>query len=151
MVLADEQWAAPQPLVEACRPRGEKPPRHLRRTIEAILWRHQNGAKWRSIPAELGPWWIAAQTFIRWSRLGVWQRLLEAAHDAAVRPGMAFLDGTSIRAHRQDRRRRGRLTARRPRARTRRACSPPLTPAAANARRPGRAAAALAGGARDRA
>ena len=28
---------------------------NLRRTIEAILWRHQNGAKWRSSPAELLP------------------------------------------------------------------------------------------------
>ena len=44
---------------------GQAPPRELWRTIEAIFWRHQNGAKWRSIPAELGPWWRAAQLFIR--------------------------------------------------------------------------------------
>ena len=43
----------------------------LQRTITAILWQHENGAKWRSIPAELGPWWRAAQTYIRWARLGV--------------------------------------------------------------------------------
>jgi hypothetical protein len=24
--------------------------------IEAIIWRCQNGAKWRSLPAEFGPW-----------------------------------------------------------------------------------------------
>src|SRR3712207_7523652 len=72
---------------------------NLRRTLEAIIWRLRNGAKWRSIPAELGPWWMAAQTFIRWSKLGVWQRLLDAAQDRAVQLGMAFLDGTSIRAH----------------------------------------------------
>jgi transposase len=72
----------------------------LRRTIEAIIWRHDNGAKWRQIPAELGPWWMAAQTFGRWSRLGVWERLLEAAQRrGGVEAGMAFLDGTSIRAH----------------------------------------------------
>ena len=57
--------------------RGVPAPRqgaaHLRRTIGAILWRHANGAKWRSLPAELGPWWMAPQTFIRWSRLGVWE------------------------------------------------------------------------------
>src|SRR3712207_3981094 len=99
MVLTDAQWAALEPLVEACRPKGKTPPSHLRRTVGAILWRHQNGAKWRSIPAELGPWWMAAQTFIRWSKLGVWQRLLDAAQDRAVQLGMAFLDGTSIRAH----------------------------------------------------
>ena len=100
MVLTDAQWAVLEPLVEACRPRAKVPPSHLRRTVEAIIWRCRNGAGWRAIPAELGPWWMAAQTFIRWSRLGVWGRLLEAAKKArGVELGMTFLDGTSIRAH----------------------------------------------------
>jgi transposase len=42
---------------------------------------------------------MAAQTFIRWTRLGVWERLLEVAQARGVELGMAFLDGTSIRAH----------------------------------------------------
>jgi transposase len=99
MVLTDAQWAALEPLVEACRPRGKTPPSHLRRTVEAILWRCQNGAKWRAIPAELGPWWMAAQTFIRWARLGVWDRLLDMAKERGVQLDMVFLDGTSVRAH----------------------------------------------------
>jgi transposase len=98
-VLTDGQWAALGPLVEACRPRGKTPPHDLRRTVEAILWRHENGAKWRSVPAELGPWWMAAQTFIRWARLGVWERLLALVQERGVQLGMTFLDGTSIRAH----------------------------------------------------
>ncbi len=98
-VLTHEQWAVLAPLVEACRPKGKTEHHDLRRTIEAIIWRHQNGAKWRAIPAELGPWWGAAQTFIRWSRLGVWERLLELAQTRGIELGMAFLDGTSIRAH----------------------------------------------------
>jgi hypothetical protein len=49
-------------------------------------------------PAELGPWWMAAQIFIRWARLGVWDRLLAMAKQRGVELGMAFLDGTSIRA-----------------------------------------------------
>ena len=98
-MLTDAQWSTLEPLVEACRPRGKTPPRDLRRTVEAILWRHQNGAKWRSIPTDLGPWWMAAQTFIRWARLGVWERLLTLAQERGVQLGMTFLDGTSIRAH----------------------------------------------------
>ena len=58
-----------------------------------------NGAKWRALPEEFGPWWKAAQTFIRWSRLGVGQRLLIMAQAGGIELGMAFLDGTSIRAH----------------------------------------------------
>jgi transposase len=100
LVLTDAQWAVLEPLVEACRPHAKVPPSSLRRTVEAIVWRCRNGARWRAIPAELGPWWMAAQTFIRWARLGVWDRLPEAAKARGVELGMAFLDGTSVRAHR---------------------------------------------------
>lgn len=98
-MLSDAQWAMLEPLIEACRPKGKTAPQDLRRTLSAILWRHQNGAKWRSVPSELGPWSRAAQTFIRWARLGVWERLLGLAQGKGVELGMTFLDGTSIRAH----------------------------------------------------
>src|SRR3712207_8099934 len=98
-MLTEAQWTILGPLIEACRPKGKTQPRDLRRTISAILWRHENGAKWRSVPAELGPWSRAAQTFIRWARLGVWERLLGLAQERGVELGMTFLDGTSIRAH----------------------------------------------------
>ena len=98
-MLTDAQWAVLEPLIEACRPKGKTPPQDLRRTISAILWRHQNGAKWRAVPADLGPWSRAAQTFIRWARLGVWERLLTLSQARGVHLGMTFLDGTSVRAH----------------------------------------------------
>ena len=98
-VLSDAQWEVLRPLIEAVRPRGKTPHRDLRRTVEAILWWHQNGAKWRSIPAELGPWWRAAQTFMRWAKKGVWERLLELVQESRNSFGMVFLDGTNIRAH----------------------------------------------------
>jgi transposase len=98
-MLTDTQWALLEPLIEACRPKGKTAPRDLRRTLSAILWRHQNGAKWRSVPSKLGPWSRAAQTFIRWARLGVWERLLGLVQERGVDLGMTFLDGTSIRAH----------------------------------------------------
>jgi transposase len=98
-VFTDAAWAVREQLVEEVRPRGKTPPKELRRTISAILWRHQNGAKWRSIPAELGPWWLAAQLFIRWAKQGVWERLLDLVQQRGVALGMAFIDGTNIRAH----------------------------------------------------
>lgn len=98
-MLSDTQWAVLEPLVEACRPKAKTPPQDLHRTLSAILWRHQNGAKWRAIPEELGPWWRAAQIFIRWARAGVWERLLALVQACDVRLGMVFLDGTSVRAH----------------------------------------------------
>ena len=98
-MLTDGAWMGLEPLIEACRPKGKTAPKDLRRTISAIVWRHQNGAKWRAIPAELGPWSRAAQTFIRWAHRGVWERRLLLAQERGVQRGMTFLDGTSIRAH----------------------------------------------------
>ena len=98
-MLSDARWALLEPLVEACRPKGKTPPEDLRRTISAILWRHQNGARWRAVPNELGPWWRAAQIFIRWARAGAWERLLNLVQERGVQLGMVFLDGTSVRAH----------------------------------------------------
>ncbi len=85
--------------MEICRPKGKTPPQDLRRTLSAILWRHQNGAKWRAVPEELGPWWRAAQIFMRWARAGVWERLLTLVQERGVQLGMVFLGGTNVRAH----------------------------------------------------
>src|SRR4029453_3550740 len=98
-MLTDTQWERLGPLIEACRAKGKTPPQDLRRTLSAILWRHENGAKWRAVPAELGPWSRAAQTFIRWARLGVWERLLLLSPERGAQPGMTVLAGTSLRAH----------------------------------------------------
>jgi transposase len=99
LLLTDAVWAILEPLIEAVRPHGKTAPKDLRRTISAIFWRHQNGAKWRSLPAELGPWPRAAQLFIRWAKKGVWEGLLELAQQHDLSLGMTFLDGTNIRAH----------------------------------------------------
>ncbi|MBF0852409.1 transposase [Gluconobacter sp. R75690] len=64
-------------MLEEIRPKGKTPPENLRRTMPAIFWRHQNGAKWRALPSEFAPWWIATQLFIRWSKLSAWQRLVK--------------------------------------------------------------------------
>ena len=98
-MLTDALCTMLEPLVEQCRPKGKTAPQDLRRTLEAILWRHENGAKWRAVPSELGPWSRAAQTFIRWARLGVWERLLNLVQERGIQLGMTFLDGTSVRAH----------------------------------------------------
>src|SRR5215217_7389479 len=87
-MLTHTQWGRLEPLIEACRPRGKTAPKDLRRTLSAILWRHQNGAKWRASPADLGPWLRAAQTFIRWA---VWERLLTLVQGRRVQLGMTFL------------------------------------------------------------
>ena len=98
-MLTDGQWAVLEPLIETCRLSAKVAPQNLRQTMNAILWRHQNEAKWRAVPEVLGPWWKAAQTFIRWSRLGMWEQLLLLVQNDRVELGTTFLDATNIRAH----------------------------------------------------
>src|SRR4051794_41761621 len=96
-MLTGGAWMDLEPLIETCRPKGKTPPQDLRRTISAIVWRHQNGAKWCAIPAELGPWSRAAQAFVRWAHLGAWERLLLLAQEGGGQRGLAALAGPSIR------------------------------------------------------
>jgi transposase len=54
--LTDVRWAKFEAAIASVGLRGARPRKEERRTIEAIIWRLENGAKWRSIPAELGHW-----------------------------------------------------------------------------------------------
>ena len=38
---------------------------------------------------------MAAQTFIRWGKLDVWERLLAMAQERGVQLGMTFFDGSN--------------------------------------------------------
>ena len=99
-VLSDGEWKRLKSALDGARSGTGRPFPDERRTVEAVVWRQRNGAKWRAVPPELGPWWKAAQLHIRWSRLGVWSRAFEWLRDAG-RPdlGEVFLDGTNVRAH----------------------------------------------------
>src|SRR3954467_8533736 len=94
-ILSEAAWSIWEPLIEEVRPRGKTPPKELRRTISAILWRHQNGASRRSIPAELGPLWLAGKYFIRWAKQGVWERLLDLVQQHDIALAISFIDGTN--------------------------------------------------------
>jgi transposase len=86
-MLSDKQWAVLEPLIEACRPKGKTPPQDLRRhAVRDPVAAPERGQVARH-PADLGPWSRAAQTFIRWAALGVWERLLTLARSAACNSG----------------------------------------------------------------
>jgi transposase len=99
-VLTDARWAKFEAAIAKVKLRGARPRKEDRRTIEAIIWRLDNGAKWRSIPAKLGDWHYAHLRFRRWTVRGVWDRIM--AHVVAQgEPQLAFacIDGTVARAH----------------------------------------------------
>lgn len=99
-VLTDDEWSALKDAPDAVRSRRRRPTMHERQTVEAVVWRARNGAKWRSLPPKFGPWARAAHLHLRRSRLGVWERAFDHARDAG-RPALAEVmpqGATSVRA-----------------------------------------------------
>ena len=99
-VLTDAQWARFEAAIAAAGIRGARPRTEERRTIEAVIWRIYDGAKWRLIPSELVDWHHPYLRFRRWAVRGVWGKIM--AHLVAQgEPRLAFacIDGTISRAH----------------------------------------------------
>jgi transposase len=66
--------------------------------LNAVMWILRTGAPWRDLPPEYGRWHTVYTRFSRWTKKGVWQRVLTAiAHD----PDFEWLaiDSTIVRAH----------------------------------------------------
>lgn len=66
--------------------------------LEAVLYRYRAGIPWRDLPARFGDFRVVPLRHTRWSRRGVWQRVL--AHlSADADHGYAMLDADIGRAH----------------------------------------------------
>ena len=76
--LTDYMWDKLAPLLPPERGKTGRPSKNHRDMIEAILWKHRTGAPWRDLPEEFGPWISVFTRFNRWSKVGLWQTILEA-------------------------------------------------------------------------
>ena len=92
-VLTDAQWAKFEAAIAAVKIRGARPRVEDRRTIEAIIRRLDNGAKWRSIPSELCDWHHAYLRFRRWAERFGCDELALRLLDRASGQGIAQRDG----------------------------------------------------------
>jgi len=91
-------WDKLAPLLPPERGKTGRPSKNHRNMIEAILWKHRTGAPWRDLPEEFGPWISVFTRFNRWSKVGLWQTILEALRDEADTEWL-MIDATVIRAH----------------------------------------------------
>ena len=71
-----------------------------RRIISGIIFVIRNGLRWRDAPKEYGPHKTIYNRFIRWSRLGVFNRIFAALAAKAGRAGRLLIDATHLKAHR---------------------------------------------------
>jgi hypothetical protein len=74
--LTDEEWACLRPLLPQNGQRGRQWREH-RTILDAILWVLINGASWRELPEEFGPWQTVYYRYARWQQEGLWQRIVQ--------------------------------------------------------------------------
>ena len=71
-----------------------------RRVVSGIVFVIRNGLRWRDAPAAYGPHKTIYNRFIRWSRLGVFNRIFAALAAAGDKTDQLMIDATHLKAHR---------------------------------------------------
>lgn len=71
-----------------------------RRVLSGIIFVIRNGLRWRDAPKDYGPPKTIYNRFIRWSRLGVFNRILAELAGMAGTPDQVMIDATHLKAHR---------------------------------------------------
>ena len=71
-----------------------------RRVLSGIVFVIRNGLRWRDAPVDYGPPKTIYNRFIRWSRLGVFNRILAELAGKAGEPDSIMIDATHLKAHR---------------------------------------------------
>ena len=95
--VSDEQWNKIKDLLPGKPGDPGRTAEDNRGFINAVLWIARTGAPWRDLPERFGAWNSVFQRFNRWSKRGVWGRLLQAWQDPDLE--CLMLDSTVIRAH----------------------------------------------------
>jgi len=71
-----------------------------RRVLSGILFVIRNGLRWRDAPAAYGPSKTIYNRFIRWSTLGVFNRIFAELAAGSDSSDLLMIDATYLKAHR---------------------------------------------------
>jgi transposase len=101
--LSDEQWGLIEPLLPVNGKRGGQWKDH-RVVIDGMLWALSDGGRWRNVPERFGPWQTVYDRFCKWTREGLWDRILESLRAKKEENGeidfrLFAIDGSVVRAH----------------------------------------------------
>ena len=93
--------AAQMRRIEPCFPLSHGVPRvDDRRVISGIIFVIRNGLRWRDAPKDYGPHKTIYNRFVRWSRLGVFNRIFAELAAKGGRSERLMIDATHLKAHR---------------------------------------------------
>ncbi len=71
-----------------------------RKVISGIIFVIKNGLRWRDAPKNNGPHKTIYNRFVRWSRLGVFNKIFAALASKGGEPDRLMIDATHRKAHR---------------------------------------------------
>ena len=70
------------------------------RVISGIIHVLKRGLQWRDAPAEYGPHKTLYNRFVRWSKMGVFDKIFSALVEEEGPPERLMIDATHLKAHR---------------------------------------------------
>jgi len=101
--MSDCYWLT-EPQLERIKPYFPRPhgrPRvDDRCVISGIIHVIRNGLRWRDAPQVYGPHKTLYNRFVRWSRMGVFDRILGGLAACVKEPDIVMIDATHLKAHR---------------------------------------------------
>jgi putative transposase len=71
-----------------------------RRVISGIIHVIRNGLRWRDAPEIYGPHKTLYNRFVRWSRMGVFDRIFSGLTIGGGEPDIVMIDATHLKVHR---------------------------------------------------
>jgi transposase len=71
-----------------------------RKVISGIIFIIRSGLRWCDAPKDYGPHKMIYNRFIRWSRLGLFNRIFAALAAKGGKPNQLMIDATHLKAHR---------------------------------------------------
>lgn len=70
------------------------------RVVSGIIFVLRNGLRWRDAPREYGPHKTLYNRFVRWSKMGVFDRIFADLAAQSGEPEQLMIDATHLKAHR---------------------------------------------------
>ena len=84
-------WNVSSPFCFSCRWQTRRQRYHIR---------HQHGLQWKDAPDEYGPHKPLYNRFVRWSKIGIFNKIFNKLANQTTFDGSLMLDSTHLKAHR---------------------------------------------------
>lgn len=102
--LTDAAWKILTDLLPPQKPWTGRPALDHRTVVNGILWVLKSGGAWRDLPEHYGKWKTVSSRFYRWTKAGLWARVLTTLQERAEQREevcwtVHMIDGTVVRAH----------------------------------------------------